>query len=264
MYDNRLIGVFDSGVGGLSVLIELKKLLPKESYIYLGDQKNVPYGGKSHRELTKYVSRAMDFFILNDVKAVVFACNTATVYVIEQMREKYNIPIIGTVPVIKSLKKYTKSGKTAVFSTPATARSEYLKDLVKKFADDIEVELVGGSNLEDLVERGNIDNPELVKVLEEILPPLIEHGIDTIALGCTHYPFLRDKIQKVVGKDVVLLDSGGAVARRTKEVLGFENMLSDKKSEDYYFTTGDMGRFKRVAEELLGYRLKNVKKLNYE
>ncbi len=262
--NNKPIGVFDSGVGGLSILRELFKELPDESFVFLGDQKNVPYGGKTKEQIIELLTAALDFFKSKNVKAVVLACNTATVYGIEEMRKKYDFPIIGTVPVIKQLQKYTKTKKTAVFSTPATAKSEYLRDLVERFAPDLDVELVGGSNLEQLVEKGNLDNPEIDEVLNRILPELVKKGVDTIALGCTHYPFLRDKIQKIVGGGVVLLDSGGAVSRRTKEVLRLENMLSDKKDEDHYFTTGEAAMFKDVAEELLGFNIKNVDKVDYD
>lgn len=261
MYDNRPIGVFDSGVGGLSVLIEVKKLLPKETFIFLGDQGHVPYGGKTKEQLLEYVTYAMNFFLSKNVKAVVFACNTATVYTIDEMRVKFDIPIIGTVPVVKTLKKLTKTGKTAVFSTPATAKSKYLDDLIEKFAHGIYVEKVGGSNLEDLVEGGNLERKEVKKTLEKVLTPLTDSGIDTIALGCTHYPFLRDKIQRIVGSKITLVDSGGAVARRLKEVLTNNKSLASKKSEDWYYTTGDKNKFRRVAEELLGHELKNVEKI---
>lgn len=253
--NNRPIGFFDSGVGGLSILIEAQKLLPNESTVFLADQKNVPYGGKTKKELLEFVEKAMEFFLENNVKAVVFACNTATVYTIDEMREKFEIPIIGTVPVIKTLANITKTGKTAVFSTPATAKSEYLKDLIRKFAKEIEVKTIGGSNLEELVEKGNLENPEIEKILEGHLRPLVEENVDAIALGCTHYPFLRDKIEKIVGRNVMVVDSGGAVARRLKEVLTNNNALSGEKEFEKYYTTGDKSKFERVSKELMGKKI---------
>lgn len=253
--NNRPIGFFDSGVGGLSILIEAKKLLPNESTVFLADQKNVPYGGKTKKELLEFVEKAMEFFLENNVKAVVFACNTATVYTIDEMRERFDIPIIGTVPVIKTLANITKTGKTAVFSTPATAKSEYLKDLIRKFASDVEVKTIGGSNLEELVEKGNLENPEIEKILERHLRSLVEEKVDAIALGCTHYPFLRGKIEKIVGRNVMVVDSGGAVARQLKEVLTNNNTLSGEKEFEKYYTTGDKDKFKRVSEELMGRKI---------
>jgi len=257
--DNRPIGFFDSGVGGLSVLIEAQKLLPKENIIFLADQKNVPYGGKTKEQLIDFLTHAMNFFISQDVKAVVFACNTATVYTIEEMRKKFDIPIIGTVPVVKTLANITKTGKTAVFSTPATAESKYLKELIEKFCDGVGVVRIGGSNLEELVEKGNLENPEIEIVLEKHLKPLLAENIDAIALGCTHYPFLKEKIQKIVGSKVKVVDSGGAVARRLKEVLTNNNSLSNEKEFEKYYTTGDKERFGIVASELMGKKIEAEK-----
>lgn len=249
--NNKPIGFFDSGVGGLSILREVQKLLPNESIIFLADQKNIPYGGKTKEQLVDFLTKGMEFFIAQNCKTVVFACNTATVYTIDEMREKFDIPIIGTVPVVKTLSNITKTGKTAVFSTPATAKSEYLKDLIHKFAGDIKVKTIGGSNLEELVEKGNLDNPEIEMVLEKHLKPLIVENVDAIALGCTHYPFLRDKIEKIVGPSVMVLDSGGAVARRLKEVLEHNSALSAEKEFEKYYTTGNKEKFEMVASELM-------------
>jgi len=260
--NNKPIGFFDSGVGGLSVLLESQKLLPKENIIFLADQKNVPYGGKSKEQLVDFLTKAMNFFLENEVKAVVLACNTATVYTIEKLRSKFDLPIIGTVPVVKTLSNITKTKKTAVFSTPATAKSEYLKKLIDEFASNIEVKRVGGSNLEELVEKGNLNNPEINEVLEKNLHPLISEGVDAIALGCTHYPFLKDKIQKIVGKNIAVVDSGGAVARRLKEVLTNNNALSSKKEFEKYYTTGNKDNFKRVAQELMERKLESVEHIN--
>jgi len=256
--DNRPIGFFDSGVGGLSILLEVQKLLPNENVIFLADQANIPYGGKKKEQLVEFLTDAMKFFLSQKVKTVVFACNTATVYTIDEMRERFNLPIIGTVPVIKTISKITKTKKTAVFSTPATAKSGHLKDLIEKFADGVEVITEGGSNLEELVENGNLDNPEIGKVLERHLKPLVKNGVDAIALGCTHYPFLRDKIQKIVGQKVKVVDSGGAVARRLKEVLTNNKALSSRKEFEKYYTTGDRNRFERVASELMKRKIRDV------
>src|SRR3989344_5654807 len=145
--DNRPIGIFDSGVGGLSILLEIQKLLPHETFIFVADQSFVPYGKKTKEELIDRVSRIIEFLREKNVKAVVAACNTATVYTIEEMRQKFEMPIIGTVPVVKTLANISKTRKAAVFSTPATAKSPYLEDLIEKFAPDMEILRVGGSRL---------------------------------------------------------------------------------------------------------------------
>lgn len=261
---NNPIGVFDSGVGGLSILRELKKNLPSETFIFVADQKNVPYGGKTKEQLIKFSDRIVGFLVnQKKVKAIVIACNTSTVYSIGYLRSKYKIPIIGTVPVIKTIAKLTKSRKTAVFSTPATAKSQYLSDLIKKFAKGITVYKIGGTGLEELIETGDLDNKKIDKILHESLAPLLKKDVDAIALGCTHYPFLKDKIQKIVGKNVQVVDSGGAVARRTKEVLIKENLLGNYKlREDYFYTTGNVVKFKKALKNLLDLRTENVYNLS--
>jgi len=248
--NNQSIGVFDSGVGGLSILLELQKVLTNETFIFVADQAYVPYGRKTKDELVDRVGKIMDYFMQQKVKAVVVACNTATVYTIDEMRKKYNVPIIGTVPVIKVIARMTRTGKTAVFSTPATAKSQYLDDLIKKYAPNIVVEKVGGSNLEELIENGGLRSEEIKKRLKFHLLPLVEKGVDVIALGCTHYPFLKNRIKWIVGSKVKIVDSGGAVARRTLEVLTQEGALSSQKEKDLYYTTGDKKKFMAVATEL--------------
>lgn len=260
--NNQPIGVFDSGVGGLSVLSEIHNLLPNETTLFVADQAYVPYGGKTQEELLDRVGRIIEFLKEKNAKAVVIACNTATIYTIEQMRQKFQIPIIGTVPVIKTIAGLTKSGKTAVFSTPATAKSPYLQELIDKFANGANVIKIGGSNLEELIEEGELNSTEVEEILQKELKPLLKQGVDAIALGCTHYPFLRKRIEEIVGPGVAVVDSGGAVARRLKQVLQYENLLSLQKRSDEYYTTGDSDRFSRVAELLLGKKVVSVSHIN--
>jgi glutamate racemase len=253
--DNRPIGIFDSGVGGLSILLEIQKLLPQETAIFVADQSFVPYGGKTKEQLLERVTKIIEFLRKKDVKAVVMACNTATVYTIDEMRQKFQMPIIGTVPVIKTIASISKTKKAAVFSTPATAKSFYLDGLIDKFAGGVEVTKVGGTGLEELVEEGELNSPEINAILKEELSPLVAGGIDAIALGCTHYPFLRANIETIVGKGITVVDSGGAVARRLKEVLTNNTELSERKDRDEYYTTGEAEKFQRVAEKLMNAKL---------
>jgi glutamate racemase len=256
--DNRPIGIFDSGVGGLSVLVEVQKLLPKENFIFVADQTNVPYGGKTRKQLQSYTDKIMAFLVFQDVKVVIVACNTATVYAIDFLREKYKMPIIGTVPVIKTIANITKTKQTAVFSTPATAKSPYLAGLIRKFAPDVKVYKIGGTGLEELIETGDLENKKIDKILHESLEPLLKKNVDAIALGCTHYPFLRGKIEAIVGKNVQVVDSGGAVARRTKQILVHNQILGNKRTEDFYFTTGDKNKFAKAVESLLEKSPRNI------
>lgn len=253
--NNQPIGIFDSGVGGLSILLEIKKILPNEAFVFVADQSFVPYGEKTKDELVDRVSKIVDFFIEKKVKAIVMACNTATVYTIDEIRKKTDLPIVGTVPVVKTLASISKTRKAAVLSTPATAKSPYLESLVNQFAPDVQILRVAGSSLEELVEEGELDSPRIEAILLQELPPLVEQGVDAIALGCTHYPFLRSRIEQIVGPGVMVVDSGEAVAKRLQSVLEENNILADKKADDEYYTTGAEPRFKRVAEKMMNTEL---------
>jgi glutamate racemase len=256
--DNRPIGIFDSGVGGLSILIEVQKLLPLENFIFIADQVNVPYGGKTQKQLQSYADKIMAFLVSKNVKAVIIACNTATVYAIDFLREKYQMPIIGTVPVVKTIANITKTDQTAVFSTPATAKSPYLTKLINKFAPNVTVYKIGGTGLEELIETGDLDNKKIDQILQQSLEPLLKKNVDAIALGCTHYPFLRDKIVRIVGKNVQVVDSGGAVARRTKAILVNNQILGNKRTDDFYYTTGDKNKFAKAVKSLLKKSPRNI------
>lgn len=255
--DNRPIGIFDSGVGGLSILREIKKLLPEENFVFVADQAHVPYGGKTEKQLQALTSKICSFLLQNNVKAIVIACNTATVYAISHLRSKFDVPIIGTVPVVKTIANFSKTKKAAVFSTPATSKSKYLNDLIKKFSNGTKIYKIEGAGLEELVEDADIKSKKVGEVLEKNLRPLIEKGIDAIALGCTHYPFVRQRIREIVGKDVLIVDSGAPVARRVREILTNNGILASKKGQDFYYTTDDPVHFKKVAETLLNKKLKN-------
>ncbi len=249
--NNNPIGVFDSGVGGLSILLELKKLLPKETFLYMADQKFMPYGAKTAEELQERVDKIASFFVSQKVKAIVVACNTATIAAIETLRQEYKVPIIGTVPVIKTIASASTTKKIAVFSTPSTSKSRYLDDLIEKFAPGMTVFRVGESSLEHFIEEGRVHGPQIEAILRKEIAPLLSQGVDAIALGCTHYPFVKEEIEKIVRTAVAVCDSGGAVARRLKQVLEHENLLALQKDMDRYYTTGEAEKFSKVASTLL-------------
>jgi glutamate racemase len=168
------------------------------------------------------------------------------------------VPIIGTVPVIKTIANITKTKKTAVFSMPATTESPYLSALIEKFAPNVTVYKIGGTGLEELIETGDLENKQIDKILHDSLEPLLKNQVDAIALGCTHYPFLRAKIEAIVGKNVQVVDSGGAVARRTKEILINNQLLGSKRTEDFYYTTGDEKKFAKAVKSLLKKSPRNI------
>lgn len=253
------IGVFDSGVGGLTIVSEIKNRLPYESIIYVADQAYMPYGKKTKEEIVERSKKIVEFLAIRKSKAIVAACNTATVMAIDELRNSYSMPIIGTVPVIKTIAERTRTNNIAVFATPLTAKSTYLQDLIKKFAHGKKVLTVGESHLEDLIEEGIIDSKEIKDILTAQLKPLLSENVDAIALGCTHYPFVKDQTKEIVGDSVGVYDSGGAIARRLEAVLGHENLLSKEKGEDLYYTTGDKDKFDKTAEKLTGIKIKSTK-----
>ena len=252
--NKRPIGVFDSGVGGLSVLIELQKILPNESFVFLADQFYVPYGEKTKKELVNLTSRISNYFIKNhNIKMMVVACNTATCGAIDELRKKYTLPIVGTVPAIKTAAENTKSKTIAVISTPSTSQSIALKKLIKDNCQGLAVLNIGCKDLENVVEEGEFHTVEVNKLLLKYLKDIKNSNTDYLVLGCTHYPFLKKYITKILGSKVKLIDGGKAIAKHTKSLLTNHFMESTQKQrgETLYFTTGDPTKFSKVASKLM-------------
>jgi glutamate racemase len=251
--DNRPIGVFDSGVGGLSIWRAMRRLLPDESLIFFADSGHVPYGEKSTAELHDLTRRVTEFLLDHDVKMVVVACNTATVHAIGYLREQFpELPFVGVVPVVKTLARRTRTGTIAVLSTPATAKSPYLAGLIEEFAPDKRVINIGCDGLENMVEAGELGTRATTALLERHLKPVLGSEADVVGLGCTHYPFLRGRIKRMLGRDVRLYDPSRPVARRVRQLLRERDQLaSNPKPVHRFYTTGDLEVFKRVASRLL-------------
>jgi len=246
------IGVFDSGIGGLSVLRELYKRLPNEDYIFFADQKNVPYGEKSKEELVALTKNIMRFLKEKNIKMAVVACNTATCYAIEEMRAAFDMPIVGTVPAIKFAAEATKTGNIGLIATPATASSQYVSDLVEKYAPEHNVLKIGCFGLENAVETGQLVSDSTTEILNQYILPLKGKNIDQLVLGCTHYPFLRPQIAEILGPMVSLVDSGDAVARRVESILLEKGMTNGEgTSATEFFTSNDAEFFSKVASQLL-------------
>ena len=253
--DNRPIGAFDSGVGGLSIWRAIRRLLPRESMVFLADSGHVPYGEKTTAELRDLTSRITRFLISRDCKIVVAACNTATVHAISYLREQFpDMPFVGVVPVVKTLARRTRTGTIAVLSTPATSESEYLEGLIREFAPDKQVINVGCDGLENMVEAGEVRTRQTTALLERHLAPVRGSKADVVGLGCTHYPFLRSRIKNMLGRHVRVYDPSRPVARRTREVLRQRDALGDNERSEYrFYTTGDPKLFARVATKLLRF-----------
>ena len=219
--DNRPIGVYDSGFGGLSVWRELRRMLPNESLIYLGDGKNCPYGGRSREEITAFATEAVERLVTEGVKMVVVGCNTATTAAVAHLRERWSdMPIVGLEPAVKPACLSSRTRRIAVLATEHSLQSEMFLATALRYAGDVEVVKVVGEGFVELVERGAEHSAEAEAAVRKVVEPLLGMDIDKIVLGCTHYPFLRPLIEGVIGdRDIAVIDSGEAVARRVKWLL---------------------------------------------
>lgn len=251
--NNHPIGILDSGLGGLTIVSEIEIELPKEAYIYIGDSANTPYGAKTEEEIYVLSKQLIKFLIKRKVKLIVIACNTITVSCLEKLRNEYStIPIVGTVPVIKTAAEISKNKKIGILSTTRTAQSRYQKNLIATFANGCTVINIGTDNLVPLIEAGKIDDPGITAILEEVLLPFKNEGIDTLALGCTHFPYLKSQIEQIL-PGVKLLESGGAIARQVRRVLQKNGMLSLSRAEGdiAIYTTGNISIAKKLAQRTL-------------
>lgn len=246
---NNPIGVIDSGIGGLSIASELIKKFPNESFVYLADSLNCPYGEKTPEEIYSLSKKLIEFLLTKKIKLLVIACNTITVTSIDKLRKEYpNLPIIGIVPVIKTAVKNSKSKKIGIFSTVVTAKSDYQKDLINKWAEDASVLNLGTSRLVPLIEK--LDFISIDNILERELKPFKKAEIDTLALGCSHFPLIRDKIQSYL-PNVLILDSAEAVSHQVGRILIHNDLVATLKDPSYnFYTTGDLSPIKYFADKL--------------
>lgn len=232
------IGIFDSGVGGTSIWKEIYTLLPFEDTLYLADSKNAPYGHKSQKEIQSLSVKNTEKLIDLGSKIIVVACNTATTNAIDYLRKTYNIPFIGIEPAIKPAALKTKTNQIGILATKGTLQSSLFSKTSELYANQINVIEVIGEGLVPIVENNLINTPETLKLLKKFLDPMIKANIDYLVLGCSHYPYLIPQIKKLLPENVVIIDSGGAVARQTKAVLENNNLLTKKsvKPNCQFFT----------------------------
>jgi glutamate racemase len=220
----RPIAVFDSGVGGISVLKHIHRLLPNEHLLYVADSIHAPYGNKSATEIQARCFAIAEFLIAKDAKALVVACNTATAAAIDQMRAKYRLPIIGMEPAVKPAAAASSSGIIGVLATTGTLQSAQFAALLESYGRNVEIVTQACVGLVECVERGELSHNSTRALVKQYCKPLLDQGADSIVLGCTHYPFLKPLIQEVVGEGVVLIDTGAAVSNQLKSRL-FEHGL---------------------------------------
>ncbi len=258
MTDNRPIGLFDSGIGGTSIWREIHNLLPNESTIYLADSRNAPYGEKSKEEIIALSKKNTELLLNLGCKIVVVACNTATTNAIKELRAAYDIPFIGIEPAIKPAAAKSRTHVIGVLATKGTLSSELFNKAVEFYQEVKIVEQVG-NGLVQLIEAGQIDTPEMSRLLKEYLTPMVEEGIDYLVLGCSHYPYLIPKIKDIIPAHIKIIDSGEAVARQTQAVLHERQMLSVQNTEEPIFMTNSDPH---VLKNILGGRYK-VDQMNF-
>ncbi len=226
---NKPIGVFDSGIGGLTVLKELAEMLPNENFIYYADSEHAPYGPRSQSEIVDFSSRIIDFLIKHNCKVIVIACNTATAAAVRIMRDKYSIPIVGLEPAVKPACLATKTGHVGVLATAGTFRGNHFKNTSEKYKEYVTLHLQVAKGLVQLAENGILAGEEVEDLIEKYVLPMKNENIDQLVLGCTHYPLFIDVIKAVTGDDINILDSGQAVARRTKDILMVNKLFNTEK-----------------------------------
>jgi glutamate racemase len=259
---NKPIGIFDSGIGGLTVQRAIASLLPNEDTIYLGDTAHVPYGTKSRATVTRYSLGIAEFLADEGVKLIVVACNTASAYAIDALRERFDVPIVGVIePGARAAVKATKSSGIGVIGTEGTIRSGAYFDAIKALNEKVAVYLKACPLFVPLAEEGFTSNVIAHLTAAEYLSPMKDDGVDTLVLGCTHYPLLKGVIAAVMGKGVKLIDSGEATAEAVEAELARKKILRGPRKRGgthKYFVTDSPERFMRVGNGFLGEVIKKV------
>jgi glutamate racemase len=222
------IGIFDSGVGGLSVLREIRRELPHEDLLYVADSGHAPYGDKPNHRIEERALAITKFLIRQHAKAIVVACNTATGAAVATLREQFSVPIIAIEPAIKPAAALTKSGVVGVLATSGTLASENFAKLTSRFGTEVEILVQACPGLVEQVEAGNLSGDKTRALLEQYLLPLLQQQADTLVLGCTHYPFLTALIQQIAGSQVTIIDPAAAVARELRRRLESAGLLSEQ------------------------------------
>ncbi|HDS17035.1 MAG TPA: glutamate racemase [Proteobacteria bacterium] len=251
---NAAIGVFDSGVGGLSVLREIRKLLPREDLFYIADSGAGPYGDQSGEFIQERVHVLADFLLTKKVKSLVVACNTATTVAIQSLRMRLSLPIIAIEPAVKPAVELTRSGIVGILATSRTLTSRRFQSLVEDYGNGTKFLLQPCPGLMEQVEKGELESVKTYELTARYLSPLLEQGADTIVLGCTHYPFLLPVIKKLTGPDISIIDPAVAVARQLYRRLETCNLLSSGEvpGVECFWTSGILPGVKPLIAQIWG------------
>lgn len=264
------IGVFDSGVGGLTVVREIMRQIPNEKIIYFGDTARVPYGSKSKDTVTRFSRQIVRFLQTHNVKTIVIACNTASAYALEDLEREIDIPVIGVVkPGAKVASEVTRNGKIGVIATEATIGSKIYSQYITEINKDVTIFGKACPLFVPLVEEGLWQDPVTDEIARRYLAELIDIDIDTLILGCTHYPLIRSTVAKIMGEDVTLVNPAYETARELKELLKEKGLLNEKQpalGENQYrfFVSDDAEKFKRFANSIIKYGILSAKTINIE
>ena len=253
------IGIFDSGVGGLSVLREIRRRMPDESILYFGDQAHIPYGPRPMEQIRIFSEAITNFLLEQNAKIIVVACNTASAAALKYLREKFpKMIFVGMEPAVKPAAETTQTGRVGILATPATFQGALYASVVERFANGVELLQNTCNGLVQLIEQGKLEEDETRKILEEALQPMLERKIDTVVLGCTHYPFVIPLIQEIVGDQVRVIDPAPAVAKQVQRLLEAGNMknIESIQGKVRFFTSGDPKTLKSLLPILLGDRAK--------
>ncbi len=264
------IGVFDSGVGGLTVVREIMRQIPNEKIIYFGDTARVPYGSKSQDTVTRFSEQIVRFLRTFDVKTIVVACNTASAYALDALEKECDIPIIGVVkPGAKTAVEVTKNGKIGVIATEATIGSQMYTQYIQQLHKDVTIYGKACPLFVPLVEEGLLQDPVTDEIARRYLAELIDIDIDTLILGCTHYPLIRSTLGRIMGDSVTLVNPAYETAIELKEMLAGLNLLNDEApglgSNRYQFYVSDKAdKFVRFANSIIKYGILSAKSINIE
>ncbi len=258
------IGVFDSGVGGLTVVKEMLRLMPNENIMYFGDTARLPYGTKSEETILRYSIENSIFLLNHKVKCLVIACNTASAYALEKLQHLFNVPVVGVItPGADAALRSSKNKKIAVIGTKATIHSGvYQKEILKQFPA-AEVYAYACPMFVPLVEEGLMDHEATRLLIREYLQPIIEGPADTLLLGCTHYPLLAEQIKEIVGPAISIVDSAEACAKAVAVALGLKQLQTCSESEGVsrFFVSDDPAKFQTMAVKFFGKPLSNIEKV---
>ena len=264
------IGVFDSGVGGLTVAREIMRQIPNERIVYFGDTARVPYGSKSKETVTKYSRQIVRFLKTQNVKAIVIACNTASAYALEQIEKEIDIPIIGVVkPGAVTATRATKNGKIGVIATEGTINSQIYTQYIKDLKEEVQVLGKACPLFVPLVEEGLLEDPVTDEIAQRYLSVLIDSGIDTLILGCTHYPLIRSTVGRVMGDKVTLVNPAYETAIELKRLLEEKNMLQEERpalgtNQYQFFVSDGAERFKVFANSIFKYGVLSAQEIHIE